>query len=133
VLAGLLLFLLFAVAAAPTILAKTALRNRIARQLISDLNGTLEIGSASAGWFTSIELHDVKLTDSHGQVIAQIPTITSSKSLFGVLRDRTKLGEFTLHSPTVEVICNQQSSNLEEVLQSTSKTMESRALRPVPR
>lgn len=116
VLTGLLLLVLLALAVAPTILAKTAFRNRIARQLTSDLNGTLEIGSASVGWFTAIELRDVTLTDCHGEVIARIPAITSSKSLFGLLRDRTKLGEFTLHNPTVEVICDKQSSNLEEVL-----------------
>jgi translocation and assembly module TamB len=117
VLAGLLLLLLFVVAIAPTILAKTALRNRVARQVTSDLNGTLEIGSASVGWFTPIELRDVTLSDSRGQVIARIPTIKSSRSLLGLLRDRTKLGEFTLHNPTVEIICDKQSSNLEEVLQ----------------
>lgn len=101
---------------APGIVAKTGLLNRFARQATADLNGTLDIGGASLGWFSAIELRDVSLTDSQGRVVARIPKVTSSKSLVGLLRDRSVLGEFTLDRPAFEVIVEGKTSNLEEVL-----------------
>src|SRR4249920_2659898 len=99
---GLFVLLLFLVGAAPTIIAKTGLRNRIARQAASDLNGTLDIGSASLGWFSPIELRDVSVTDLQGRIVAQVPSVTSSKSLFSLLFNRAALGEFTLDRPNVD-------------------------------
>ncbi len=113
---GLFVLLLFLVGAAPTIIAKTGLRNRIARLAVPDLNGTLDIGGASLGWFSPIELRDVSLTDPQGRVVAHVPKVTSSKSLFSLIRNRAALGEFTLDRPNVDVVCEKNSSNLEEVL-----------------
>ncbi len=108
--------LLLAVWFAPSIVAKTGLRNRFARQAAADLNGTLDIGGASLGWFSPVELRDVTLTDSQGRVVARIPKVTSSKSLLALIRDRSTLGEFILDRPAVEVIFEGKTSNLEDVL-----------------
>lgn len=116
ILVGLFVLVLLLIAAAPTIVAKTGLRNRLARQAARDLNGTLEIGSASLGWFSPVELRDVTLTDSQGRVVARIPKVSSSRTLLGLLRDRSDLGEFTLERPAIEVVCTKQTTNLEEVL-----------------
>src|SRR5262245_1409749 len=93
---ALLAVLLLVVWFAPTIVAKTGLRNRLARKAAADLHGTLDIGSASLGWFSTIELRDVTLTDAQGRVVARLPKVTSSKSLIGLLRDQSTLGELTL-------------------------------------
>jgi translocation and assembly module TamB len=116
ILVGLFVLLLFLVGAVPTIVAKTGLRNVIARRVATDLNGTLDIGSASLGWFSPIELRDLSLTDPQGRVIAQVPKVTSSKSLVSLLCNRSSLGEFTLERPHVDVVCESNSTNLEEVL-----------------
>ena len=116
VLVGLIVCVIFGVAAAPVVVAKTSLRNRFARQAAADLNGTLDIGGASLGWFSTIELRDLTLTDPQGRVVARIPKLTSSRSLLGLLRDRADLGEFTLHDPTVDVVCEAKTSNLETML-----------------
>src|SRR5262245_2675943 len=113
-LAGLLALLLLGVWFAPTVVAKTGLRNRIARQAAADLNGSLDVGGASLGWLSTIGLRDVTLTDREGRVVARIPKVTSSKSLLAILRDRSGLGEFTFHSPAVEVVCEKNSTNLED-------------------
>src|SRR6266513_855356 len=49
VLLGLVALIVLLVWFAPTIVAKTALRNRIVRSAAADLNGTLEVGGASLG------------------------------------------------------------------------------------
>jgi translocation and assembly module TamB len=116
VLIAVLVVVLFGVAAAPTIIAKTGLRNRIARQVAPDLKGSLDIGSASLGWFSPIELRNVAITDAQGRVLAKIPRIASSKSLLDLVRDRANLGEFSIERPEIEVISSKTETNLEQVL-----------------
>ena len=116
VLAALFVLLLLGAWFAPTVIAKTGLRNRLARQAAADLNGSLDIGSASLGWFSPVELRDVTLADSQGRVVARIPKITSSKTLLALVRDRSALGEFALDRPTIEVICEKKTTNLEDAL-----------------
>jgi hypothetical protein len=102
---------------APAIVAKTALRQRIARAASANLNGTLDIGSASFGWFSPVELRDVTLTDKQGRVVARIPKITSSRSLFALATGSGDAGEFAIENPTVEIACEKNTTNLEGVLQ----------------
>jgi translocation and assembly module TamB len=116
VLLGLVALLLLLVWFAPTIVAKTALRNRLARSAAADLNGTLDIGGASLGWFSPVELRDVTLTDPQGRVVARIAKVTSSKSLFSLARDHSDPGEFTLERPELEVVCEKHATNLEDLL-----------------
>ena len=56
------------------------------------------------------------LTDSQGRVVARVPRVSASKSLFGFIRDRSDLGEFTLERPAIEVVCTNQTTNHEDVL-----------------
>lgn len=114
--AVLLGLLLLAVYFAPTIVAKTALRNRIIRGASADLNGTLEAGDASLGWFSPVELRDVTLTDSQGRAVARVPKITSGRTLLGLAWDHSQLGEFTLDRPAIEIVCGKDGTNLEDVL-----------------
>jgi len=122
VLVALFILIVFALAAAPTIIAKTALRNRIARQAAADLDGSLEIGAASLGWFSPIELRDVTLTDSQGRVVAKAPRVNSSRTLLGLLRDRTSLGALTFERPNIEIICDAKTSNVEDVFRKLLET-----------
>ena len=83
----------------------------------ADLNGSIEIGAASLGWFSSIELRDVTLTDSRGRTVARIPKVTSSRTLLGLLRDRSNAWASSCSiSRSVEVVCEPNTTNLEEVL-----------------
>jgi hypothetical protein len=101
---------------APTIAAHTGLPNRIAREALVDLRGTVEVGGASLGWFKPVELRNVVVKDAQGRTLLTAPKITSSKSLLALLRDRSDLGEFTLDQPTVEVVCEKGLTNLEDAL-----------------
>src|SRR5437879_4950510 len=74
---GAIVLLLLVVAFAPTIVARTPLRNRIARSALADLHGSVEVGGASLGWFSPIELRDVTVKDSLGRTLLVAPKITS--------------------------------------------------------
>ena len=101
---------------APTIAAKTGLRDRVVREASVDLRGTVEVGDASLGWFAPIELRDVIVKDTQGRTLLTAPKITSSKTLFALLRDRSDLGEFTVEQPVAEIVCEKGSTNLEEAI-----------------
>src|SRR5206468_6489646 len=107
--------LLLAVAwLAPAVVARTELRNRLARQAIADLRGSVTVGGASLGWFSPVELRDVTVKDGQGRTLLAAPKVTGSKTLFALLRDRSDPGEFTAEGPTAEVVCEKGSTNLED-------------------
>ncbi|MBN9122671.1 MAG: hypothetical protein J0I06_26580 [Planctomycetes bacterium] len=101
---------------APAVVAKTELRNRFARQALADLHGSVNVGGASLGWFSPVELRDVTVTDEQGRTVVRVPKVTSQKSLLALARDPADPGEFTLEGPTVAVVCEKGSTNLETCL-----------------
>lgn len=119
-LAGLVALLLVVVWFAPAVVAKTTLRNIIVRKAAAGLNGTVEVGGASLGWFSPVELRDVVLKDAQGRTVATIPKVTSSKTLFALIRSQTDLGEFTLERPAVDVLFENGTTNLEELFKDDS-------------
>jgi hypothetical protein len=115
-LAGCAVLLLIAAWFAPAIVARSPLRNRIVRGAAADLRGSVEVGGASLGWFSPVELRDVTVKDAQGRTLLTAAKVTSSKSLFSLLQDRSDLGEFTIERPAVEIVCEKQSTNLEDAL-----------------
>jgi hypothetical protein len=101
---------------APAIVANTGLRNRFARQALADVRGSVEVGGASFGWFSPIELRDVTLTDEADRTVARVPKITSDKSLLDLVRNHTEPGAFTLENPTLALVCEPNTTNLETAL-----------------
>lgn len=98
---------------APVVVAKTSLRNRLAQKALADVRGTVDVGSASLGWFSQVELRDVTIKDEAGRTLVSVPKITSQKQLFDLARDRANVGEITLDSPTIAVVCEKGTTNLE--------------------
>jgi len=113
---GLFTVLLLLVGFAPNLVAWTPLRNAIASNALGGLAGSIDIGSASFGWFAVIEMRDVTLSDSEGKKVATLPRIVSSKTLLSLAMDRSDLGEFTLENPTLQIVADEQSTNLERML-----------------
>lgn len=110
------LLLLVGVWLAPNIAARSGLPNRIVRDATSDMRGTVEIGSASLGWFSPIELRDVVAKDAQGRVLLTAPRITSTRSLLALLTNRADLGAFTLHQPVAEVRFENGATNVEDAI-----------------
>jgi hypothetical protein len=100
----------------PTMIAKTPLRNYFARKALAELRGSIQIGSASLGWFSPLTLREITLADEAGRTMATIGEITSSETLFALLRNSSELGSFTVNEPVITVICSSGSTNLENAL-----------------
>ncbi|HEY1189225.1 MAG TPA: hypothetical protein VGE74_16350 [Gemmata sp.] len=98
---------------APAIVAKTELRNRFARQALADVRGSVEVGGASLGWFSPVELRDVTIKDEAGHTVASVPKITSQKSLAELARSQADPGTFTIENPTLTVACDKGTTNVE--------------------
>ncbi len=97
----------------PAVVARTEIRNHIAREALAGLRGHVEVGSASLGWLSPVELRDVTIKDEAGRTLAAVPRITSAKSLLDMVRDPAAPGAFTLEEPTVSIVCEKQTTNLE--------------------
>lgn len=99
---------------APTIVAKTALRDRIVAAATADVRGTVSVGGMSAGWLSAVELRDVVVTDAQGRTLLAVPKVVTSRSLLGLLRDRSDLGTIEVHSPVADIVDEGNSTNLED-------------------
>lgn len=98
---------------APMIVAKTELRNRFARQALADVHGSVEVGGASLGWLSPVELRDVVVKDEAGRTVLTAPKITSQKPLFDLSRNKAAPGEFVIENPTLAVVCEKGTTNVE--------------------
>ncbi|MBX9584097.1 MAG: hypothetical protein K2X87_27675 [Gemmataceae bacterium] len=114
--AGLLVLLAVGVWFAPAIAAKTSLPARIVRGAAADLRGTVEVGGASLGWLSPVELRDVVVKDRQGRVLLIAPKVTSSKSLLALAWNRADLGEFAVDRPAADVVCENGTTNLQDAL-----------------
>ncbi|MBL8864320.1 MAG: hypothetical protein JNK93_02030 [Planctomycetia bacterium] len=115
-LAMLLVLFLAIVWFAPTIVAKSGLLNTALADATAKLDGRASVGSVSLGWFAPIVLSDVTLADADGRVVLAAPVVRSSHSLLSLIRSSGDLGTFTLENPVVEIVCSNDSTNLERVL-----------------
>ena len=65
----------------PTIVAKTGLLGYIVNSATSDLDGSVDVRSASLGWFSPITLWDVEVRDADGGLVARVPKVVGDRSL----------------------------------------------------
>lgn len=101
---------------APLVVAKTALLERITNRLLADLNGSIRIGSASLGWFSPVRLNGLELHDDSGNVVVDIRSIVSEKSLLSLIVSPSELGTFRALGPTVTLEVDGNGTNLERLL-----------------
>lgn len=112
---GVLLLLAVGVAVAPMIVARTELRNNIVRDIFSDLDGTINTGSASMGWFSPVVLFDVELRDRQGRVLLFAPRLESKKNLIDLLRDTDAPGCFFCKNAELHIVQTGKITNAEQV------------------
>ncbi len=100
---------------APTIIAKTALRNAPLRLAMANMHGTVQAGGASLSWFGPIEYDDIEIRNAQGELLVSLPKVASEKSLVGLLSNLNDLGTFRIEQPQVSVVMRSGGSNLEDV------------------
>ncbi|MCZ2341362.1 MAG: hypothetical protein LC104_06140 [Bacteroidales bacterium] len=103
---------------APTIVAKTPLRDVILNRILSGsvLAGTLSSDTASWSWLSPITFSGVTILSDSGQPLATGGTLTSSFTLLTLIRSDGDYGEFTLTHPTLMVECRTDGTNIEDLI-----------------
>lgn len=108
--------LILAVWLLPGLIVHTPLLNWIVAKTTTDLNGSLRIGSASAGWFSPIVVENVELRDARGQNVLTVPSARNDRSLVALLWNFPNLGRFAIERPSASILLRENGSNLEDVL-----------------
>jgi hypothetical protein len=111
---AMILLLGVAVFFAPWIIAQTSLRNSLLQSALK-MDGTVTLGSASLGWFSSVEADNIEVRDAEGQVVAQVAQVRTAKSLLGLLMGLGDVGEVEVNQPKLNVVCLEDETNLERV------------------
>ncbi|HEY2839375.1 MAG TPA: hypothetical protein VGJ26_09510, partial [Pirellulales bacterium] len=102
--------------AAPTIVAKTSLLDSVVALCAKEVKGELTVGSASLNWFQPVELRDIELRDLQNKTVAKIDSVTSSRTLFGLVTNLSDLGNFQIVKPEIDLTFQDKTSNVEDAL-----------------
>ena len=114
--AGLGVLLAAAVWFAPVVVARTALKQTLLDKALADLDGRATVGGASLGWLSPVVLTDLRVADPAGETVLTAESVTSSKTLLQLARDRADLGTFTVSKPVAHVRTEPGSSNVERLI-----------------
>ncbi len=99
---------------APTIIARTPLRNTLVRAALQ-LDGTITLGATSLGWFSSVVVNDIEIRDADGDLAVQVAQLRTAKPLVGLLLDFGDVGRVEIDRPVVHAVCQEQETNLERI------------------
>ncbi len=102
--------------AAPRVISVSPLLSWASGKASEHLNGTVEIGRASLGWFAPIVLRDVVVRDADNRVAIRIDRIETDQRLLSMLFDRDDLGGIRIDKLHLDWTVGKTSSNLEAVL-----------------
>lgn len=103
---GLVVLLLLLVLLLPTIASLGPIRSMVVGQINQQINGSVEIGGWSLGWFSPISLSNVKVYDEQKRLILDVPSVKLGISLSQAIRSNFALGnenEITVASFLVNV------------------------------
>ena len=115
-LATALVLLLVLIWFAPTIVARTSLKNDLIKWATPDLKEEIVIGSARLAWLSPIALRNIEAINENGERILSIAKVDTTKSLLALFLDRTNLGSIRVERPELDVIVGEYSSNVEKTL-----------------
>lgn len=101
---------------APTIVAKTRLLGLVVNADTFNVDGTVEIRSASLGWFSPIRLWDVEVRDPEGGLFVRVPKVVGERSLLKILFNRSDWGNLRFEEPTMRLVVDAKGSNAERVM-----------------
>src|SRR4029079_15862926 len=104
------ILLLILVWFAPTIAAKTGLRNQILASVAAELNGTLTADDGSFGWLSPVELRGVSLKDKDGNEAVRRARIVVDSTPVGLLQNMRAIGPVRIEKPAVDLVCDDKGT-----------------------
>jgi hypothetical protein len=99
----------------PTLVGHTPLVSWIASRAAADVNGRIEVQSASLGWFSPIRLYGLKIVDQEGRPVVEVPEVHGDRALTAMIWNAANVGRFRLEGPKFTVVVRDNGSNVEEV------------------
>jgi hypothetical protein len=95
-LAALLVVIILLILLAPTIAGMGFVKSIVVGQINQKINGSVEVGSYSVGWFSGISANDVKVYDQKKNLILQLNRFATGLSLLDAIRGNYALGDTLL-------------------------------------
>ena len=99
----------------PAILLNSPLKQTAINYATADIEGTVQVGGISAGWFSPIEINDLVIKATDGTDVVSVSSIQTSKNLIG-LASGSDYGTIKVVQPTIDLKIRPDGSNLEDVL-----------------
>jgi len=111
-----LLVIVLLLAAAPTLVTSPPLKGLvlplIARAASRDAD--VSIGSISAGWLSPISATDLEVRQGGDKLHASVAALSTDRTLFGLLLDRTDLGKIRVERPVIKAQLQEDREKVEE-------------------
>ncbi|MBI3464723.1 MAG: hypothetical protein HY000_16955, partial [Planctomycetes bacterium] len=123
-----LLIFLFALLA-PYLLSLPTVRNWLLALISRDLNGEVEVGDLSLGWFSPIAVHDLHVSLPDGPPVIELPALAGNKPLWRLMSNRRDIDHFRLEGVKLNLVFGPEGSNLKKLLPPIEKLPEEEARR----
>jgi len=112
----LLVMIVVAVVALPTIIAKSPLRNALLGMAMPAGGWQIECRQSTLAWAGQQTLSGVTIVDPEGSPLLTAESITVEKSLLALAADQSKLGTIKVVQPTLHAVTRAEGSNIEDFL-----------------
>ena len=99
----------------PNFVGWLGLQKHAINYAFSDFRGEVNVGHVTLGWFQTINMRDVEVTDLTGQPILTVAKIQTQKPLYAFLISND-FGEIDIHEPTAFLHLRKDGSNVEDAL-----------------
>ena len=126
-----LLALLVIVLLLPNIIGWLGLQKHILPYAVKDFNGSVNVQSASMGWFQPIKLSGVEVKDRAGNPILNAASIETSRPMHAFVTS-SDYGEITVNQPFVMVDLVDGGSNIEDAIANYIEAAKPSPLDPPP-
>lgn len=103
------------VAAAPYIAQYPPVRDWLVNALAKRENVRAEVGGASFGWFTPLELRDVRVDSPQGAPLLNVARIRAAKPWWQLALSQKRLGRFFIGAPHVTLLASPSGWNFEGI------------------
>ena len=101
---------------APTIISKTPLLSYLINTN-APINGKIEIGTASLGWFSNTRLSELVVKDADEQTVVSIGNVSLDKSLTGLIFGGIDGTTIRITDPLIDIRVNDGTINLQKLVE----------------
>ena len=112
----LLVVLVLLIGALPWIVSQTPLKQTIIPRLLPEFTGTSHISAARLGWFSTIELEDVHLTDAQHQTLLKGGHLSVDRTLLELLLRGIDDATVRFSDASIDLVFLEHGSNWEEAV-----------------